>query len=210
MSEIETRREIAAQATQSVIVEAATRLFIEHGYAATSVGDIAAAAGVAVQTIYNAIGPKREVLSRVLDFAAAGDEAPRPVPDFMRVRAEGTEHARDIIRQLVAFWREGLARTAPVFGVIRQAAALDPEVAELESRRAAQRLSNYGHAAKLLADRGALRHGLSARDAAATMFAVGHPDMYRFFVLERGWTAKRWAGWAEKTLTSALLLADSA
>ena len=128
-------------------------------------GDVAREAGVAVQTIYNAVGSKRELLSRALDFAAAGDEAPTPVPVFMHERAQRKTDAREILRQLVDFWRGGLARTAPVFAVIRQAAALDPEVAELQRRRAEQRLKNYGQAAGRLAELDALRGGLSLDDA---------------------------------------------
>jgi AcrR family transcriptional regulator len=205
MGEIKTRREIAAEATQRTIVMAATRLFLERGYTATSVGNVAREAGVAVQTIYNAVGSKRELLSRVLDFAAAGGEAPTPVPVFMQARAEAVTDAREIVRQLVEFWRGGLARTAPVFGVMRQAAALDPEVAELERQRARQRLRNYGQATHLMDDLGALHPGLSADDAAATIFAVGHPDIYRFLVLEQGWQPERWVRWVEATLTAALL-----
>jgi AcrR family transcriptional regulator len=205
MGEMRNRREIAAEATQRVIVEAATRLLLENGYTGTSMGDIAREAGVAVQTIYNSIGSKRDLLSRVLDFAAAGDEAPTPVPVFMHERAKQATDAREIIGQLVAFWRGGLARSAPVFGVIRQAAALDPEVAELERQRAAQRLRNYGQAAGSFAERGALRPGLSLDEAATTIFAVGHPDIYRFLVLDQGWPPERWARWVEATLTAALL-----
>ncbi len=157
MGEMRNRREIAAAETQRVIVTAATGLFLERGYTATSVGDVAREAGVAVQTIYNAVGSKRELLSRALDFAAAGDEAPTPVPVFMHERAQRKTDAREILRQLVDFWRGGLARTAPVFAVIRQAAALDPEVAELQRRRAEQRLKNYGQAAGRLAELDALR-----------------------------------------------------
>jgi AcrR family transcriptional regulator len=205
MSEIKTRRQIAAEATQRTIVLAASRLFLERGYMATSIGAVAREAGVAVQTIYNAIGSKRELLSRVLDFAAAGEEAPTPVPVFMHERAKGETDAREVVRQLVEFWRSGLARTAPVFAVIRQAAALDPEVAALERQRAQQRLSNYRRATGLIDDLGALHPGLSAEEAAATIFAVGHPDIYRFLVLEQGWQPERWARWVEATLTAALL-----
>jgi AcrR family transcriptional regulator len=205
MSETRNRREIAAAETQRVIVTAATALFLEKGYSATSMGDVAREAGVAVQTIYNAVGSKRDLLSRALDFAAAGDEAPTPVPAFMEERAKLQTDAREIVRQLVDFWRGGLARTAPVFAVIGQAAALDPDVAGLQRQRAEQRLRNYGRAAERLSELGALRPGLSPDEAATTIFAVGHPDMYRFLVLEQGWEPERWARWAETALTAALL-----
>jgi AcrR family transcriptional regulator len=198
-----TRREIAAEATRHAIVEAAARLFQVYGYQATSVGRIAEEAGVAVQTIYNSVGSKRDVLSRVLDFAATGERAPAPA--LLREQAEKATEPRQIIDDMVEYWRGGLERTAPVFKVIRQAAALDPEVADLELQRAEQRLRNYGHAARILAERGALRHGLTEEDAAAAIFAVGHPDLYRFLVADEGWPQDRWAAWARDALEASLL-----
>ena len=198
-------RDLSAESTQRAIVETASRLFLEDGYGATSITRIAREAGVAVQTIYNSVGAKRELLSRVLDFAAAGPQAPTPVATFMRERAERTEDPREIIAGLVAFWAEGLPRTAPVFRVIREAAALDPDVAALERRRSAQRLANYGQAAGILEARGALREGLSVDDAAAVIHAVGHPDEFRFLVLDQGWPVERWAAWVRGALEAALL-----
>lgn len=205
MSKTRSRQQIAAEQTQRAIVEAAARLFIEHGYHATSIGAIAAEAGVAVQTIYNAVGAKRELLSRVLDYAAAGERAPVPVPRFMAEQAERETDPRQIIAQLVEFWSEALPRTAPMFRVIREAAAADPEAAALERGRAAQRLRNYGEAAQLLAERGGLRAGLTVDQAAATIFAIGHPDIYRALVIEGEWTGARWARWAQTALHGALV-----
>jgi AcrR family transcriptional regulator len=199
------RQQIAAEETQRAIIEAASALFAESGYHATSIGRIAAAAGVAVQTIYNSVGSKRDLLSRVLDFAAAGERAPVPVPQFMREGAEREPDPARIVAQLIEFWREALPRTAPVFRTIREAAATDPEIAALERARSAQRLANYGQAARLLADRNALRSGLSVEQAAATIFAVGHPETYRALVLDGGWTNDAWATWSHEALVASLL-----
>jgi AcrR family transcriptional regulator len=62
-------RGISAQATRGAIVSAASRLFFERGYHGTGIDDVAGAAGVAVQTIYNSVGSKRELLVQVLDYA---------------------------------------------------------------------------------------------------------------------------------------------
>jgi AcrR family transcriptional regulator len=202
---VKTRKQLAAEETQRVIIEAASRLFLEHGYHATSISRIAAEAGVAVQTIYNAVGSKRELLSRVLDFAAAGEGAPVPVSQFMRERAESEPDPRRIIAQLVEFWRGALPRTAPVFRIIREAAAADPEIAVLERGRAAQRLDNYRAAAQLLADRKALRPGITIDGAAAAIFAIGHPEIYRGLVLDGDWDDDAWANWLQATLEAALL-----
>ena len=206
MQPVKTRKQLAAEETQRVIVEAASRLFLEHGYHATSISRIAAEGGVAVQTIYNAVGSKRELLSRVLDFAAAGERAPVTVPQFMRERAESELDPRRIIAQLVEFWRGALPRTAPVFRIIREAAAADPEIAVLERGRAAQRLDNYRAAAQLLADRKALRPGITIDGAAAAIFAIGHPETYRGLVLDGDWDDDAWANWLQATLEAALLV----
>ena len=205
MATVKSRQQIAAEETQRVIVEAAGRLFVEHGYHRTSIGRIASEAGVAVQTIYNSVGSKRDVLSRVLDFAAAGERAPVPVAQFMSEQARREPDPRRIIGHLVDFWKGAVPRAAPVFRVIREAAAVDADAAELERARAGQRLRNYTMAARLLAERDALHPELTIEQAAATIFAVGHPETYRTLVLEGDWDDDRWAAWAQVTLEAALL-----
>lgn len=205
MPAVKTRQQIAKEETQRTIVEAAARLFAEHGYNATSIGLIASEAGVAVQTIYNSVGAKHEILSRVLDSAAAGERAPTPVAQFMGEQAERESDPQLIVGQLVDFWREALPRTAPVFRMIREAAAGDPAAAELERVRAAQRLRNYTQAAQILAQRGALRPELTLEQAAATIFAIGHPDTYRALVLDGGWDNESWAAWTQQALEAALI-----
>jgi hypothetical protein len=105
----------------------------------------------------------------------------------------------------VQFWRSALPRTAPVFRIIREAGAADPEIAALESGRSAQRLRNYQQAARLLADRNALRPGMTIDDAAAAIFAIGHPESYRALVLDGDWDDDDWSNWVQATLEAALL-----
>jgi hypothetical protein len=95
-----------------------------------------------------------------------------------------------------------------VFRIIREAAAVDPEIAVLERARTAQRLGNYRHAAQLLADRGALRPGMTIDGAAAAIFALGHPETYRALVLDGDWNDDAWANWLHATLEAALLGTD--
>src|SRR4029077_7824669 len=125
MGAVKTRQQIAAEETQRVIVEVAAGLFLECGYHSTSIGQIAQEAGVAVQTIYNSIGSKRDVLSRVLDFAAAGERAPSAVAQYMCEQTEREIESARIIERLVEFWQGALPRTAPVFRIIRDAAGID-------------------------------------------------------------------------------------
>lgn len=205
MGGVQSSRQASAEATRASIVAAASRLFFERGYHGAAIDDIAAEAGVAVQTIYNSIGSKRDLLSRVLDYAAAGERAPTPIAEIGDERIEGIDDPREVIASIVALFLENFERTVPVFRVIREAAASDPEVASLERRRGELRLRNLEHPARLLAELGALRLDLTVEDAAAIIFTLGHPDQYRFYVEDLRWSRERWAAWLEAALAGALL-----
>jgi AcrR family transcriptional regulator len=198
------RREQQSLVTRGEIAEAARKLMLERGYVATSIGAIAEEAGVAVQTIYNSIGNKAEVLSAVLDLTAAGSAAPSLVPAVMRERVAGARTAADVIDVLADWFPEVHLRTAAVFQVIAQAAAVDPEIAKLEQRRATQRLVNYGEAAAALRERRGLRRGLSDHEAAALIWSVGHPQVYRTLVDDVGWSQQAYRTWLGTAFTAAL------
>ncbi|HKY76480.1 MAG TPA: helix-turn-helix domain-containing protein, partial [Acidimicrobiia bacterium] len=71
------RRQAQARETQAHIADAARELFIERGWATTSIRDIAERAGVSVQTIYNAFeGGKAAIFHRVMDIVVVGDDEP--------------------------------------------------------------------------------------------------------------------------------------
>lgn len=78
----------AAQQTRQHIVRAATDLVVSGGYAGMTVAGLARAAGVAPQTVYNAVGGKAEVVKAAYDRLVAGDEEPVPMgerPEFLAV-----------------------------------------------------------------------------------------------------------------------------
>lgn len=200
------RRNAQTAATRMEIVLAARRLMLERGYISTSIGAIATEAGVAVQTIYNSIGSKAEVLTAVLELTEAGPgpDAPALVPAALRTRVAGARSAADIIRVLAAWFVEVNERNAGVFRVLGQAAAVDPDFARFEDRRATQRLHGLGDAAAALRGRHGLRSGLSDHEAAAAIWAVGHPQVYRALVQDIGWSPGAYREWLEKTLRAAL------
>lgn len=191
--------------TTAAIVSAATRLFVERGYVATTVEAIAAEAGVAVQTIYNAVGQKRDVLAAVVDAALAGDAAPRPPRETIGEQIAATTDPREVIRIAVAFWLAARGRTEDVFRVVREAAALDPEVAALERAMDLRRLDSHRQAAAEIDARGPLREGLAREEAAAAVWTLSHPFAWRLFTSELGWSPRRYAAWLEDVLAAVLL-----
>src|SRR6266496_5029942 len=69
-------RQAQARRNRAAIVVAARRLFLEHGYTATTMSTIANDAGVSVETIYKVFGKKPGVLAALFDDAVAGDDEP--------------------------------------------------------------------------------------------------------------------------------------
>lgn len=64
----EARRRLSADERRARILEAATEVFAEHGYAAASMGEIAARAGVVASVIYDHFGSKRELHIELLQL----------------------------------------------------------------------------------------------------------------------------------------------
>lgn len=172
---------------------------------ATTVEAIAAEAGVAVQTIYNAVGQKRDVLAAVVDAAVAGDAAPRTPRETIGEQIATTADAREVIQIAVGFWLGARGRTEDVFRVVREAAAVDPEVAAFERAMDMRRLESHRQAAAEIDARGPLRDGLAREDAAAAVWTLSHPVAWRLLTSELGWSPERYAAWLEDMLAAALL-----
>src|SRR3954447_23867482 len=75
------RRRAAAQRTRRAILDTATRLFVERGYVATTIADVAAAAGVALDTIYATVGRKPTLFRVLIETAISGAEEPIPAEE---------------------------------------------------------------------------------------------------------------------------------
>ena len=63
-----TRRELQAAETRRLILASARRHFAAEGYARTSLKTIAADVGVSVQTIYDSVGAKADLVRRLNDL----------------------------------------------------------------------------------------------------------------------------------------------
>lgn len=195
------RKEQAA-ATRSRIIESAAALFLERGYVATTIGSVADRSGVVVQTIYNAIGNKAAVLNAVFDATVAGASSPTPVPEFMSERMESTSDLEEAVGVLTDWLVEVNARAHGMHALIRQAAAVDADVAELERSRALRRLHNYEEAARRFRALGGLAPEVTDSQLAASIWSVGHPDAYRALVLDSAWTEARYRKWLRGALTA--------
>jgi AcrR family transcriptional regulator len=199
------KRAQKAQETRRRILEAALELFVQDGYGATNLQDVADRAAVAVQTIYFVFGNKRTLLKELVDVAIAGDDEPVATMDRpWYVDALAADTAQDMLRAYVAGTTSVLERVAPIGRVVKAAVASDPEVADLWPHDVDPRYVVQQGAAKALVGKPGARAEVSVEEAADLLYGLLSPELYLLFVRERSWPPERWERWASQTLHAQL------
>ena len=196
--------------TRRRIVAAAAELFLDQGYGTTTLDQVAARAGVAVQTVYFHFGNKATLLKEALDVAAVGDDEPVALLD--RSWLEELTDEPDPVR-VIELWtiggREILERVAPLLSVVRGTVGTDPDLAAQWDVNESQRRIAFRALADLLVDRRALRPGLTSDDAADLAFLIHSAENYIVATDTLGWTPEFWQRTTAALLVRALL-ADTA
>jgi AcrR family transcriptional regulator len=194
------RREERARARRDRIVQAAAALFLDRGYASTTVEAVASSAGVGVATVYQAFGTKAAILARALDVTIAGDDNAIPVLERDWVTAARSEVDRRRRLALVVTGAADIAvRTAPLKEVMRDAAATEPAIRELLDDDDARRLATQRSLVELAL-------GASPTDAElATFYSLVNSHSYRLAASRLGWDTVRWRDWLIDVLTQSLL-----
>ena len=202
------RRQADALERQRRIVAAATDLFIQQGFGATSINQIASAADVSAQTIFATYTSKAGVLAKAIDVAVAGDFDDVPVIERVPPLAGATP------TQLFARFAEfaGIVRAlnervAPLIRVLEQAASSDAVLGQLRSQLVdAIRTDALQWVGQLGPDR--LRPDLSEREAADVLSTTSSPAVYSIFTADAGWTPEQYERWLAAAVPRLLLAAD--
>jgi AcrR family transcriptional regulator len=187
-------REQQAEQTKRAVVQAAHDLFVANGWAATKMRDVAAAAGVALETVYSHFSSKRGLLRAVADEAAVGDDAPVALaqrPEFLAM-GHGRRSAR--IRAAARLLTTVQLRTTPVAKLLRQAAPADAEIAEMLHATRERQRRDVAAALELIVGRPPTA---AERDG---VWAVVSPEVYLLLVDESGWTPEQYDAWIEPML----------
>ena len=186
------RAERAAR-TRRQVLAAARDLLSDNGYDATTVAQIAARAGVSVDTVYSSVGRKPELVVAVIDMVLGSSDVPIPAEEREYVRAI---RAATTGRRKLGLYAESLRtlvpRTAPLLEALRRAGEADPEAARAWSMVMDRRAANMMLMAADLRATGDVRADLTDREVADIIWSTNSPD-YWLLLHSRGWTAKRYA-----------------
>jgi AcrR family transcriptional regulator len=179
--------------TRVRIERAAAELIVARGYIATTMEEIAAAAGVHVQTIYLAYGTKAALLAATAARLVAGEEDPETHPSQRRW-ARQIQAARDPRRKIelyVEYIVDVTPRIAALIDVLRATAPAEPEVAAFLAQMERGRREGPLNLLGPLAEGGELRTGLDSEAVADTVFAIVSPDTVRALITNCDWEAER-------------------
>jgi len=203
------QRQLQAELTRRKLLDAARRLFAANGYAATTLPAIAREAEVSAPTITAIFGTKAGLLTALVQLVVGGDEEPIALVDRPWWQAMLAEP--DARRQLAVFAANGRQihqRSADVAAIMQGAATADPEIAGMLHQLAEGRFRDAQTVAASLAKKGALASEVSIDQAEDIIWALGSHDLYRMFVIERGWAPQQYEQWLAASLIHALLDTD--
>lgn len=193
-------RQRQAEQTRARILACAREAFRSAGYAATTMEAIASAAHVSGKTVEAAFGSKRAILAALVDpLAAAGP------PQDLVARLRETRDPRHRLRLVAELTARVYQASTPEFELMRDAAAVAPEIAAVARQVGSRRRDNQVRLILWLQERNLLLAGLDADEATDIVWTLTSYDLYRALVTERSWPADRYQTWLAETLASQLL-----
>ncbi len=199
-------RQARTRRTRAAVVEAARNLFVERGYAATTIEAISDRSDTPQATVYRLFSSKLGILKEVLDVSVGGDDEVVAMTDRPQVRALlSHEDPKKQLAGFAALLRDLMARVGPVHRILADAARSDEDAASLLGEIARQRHEGQRRVARSLARSFALRPGLRERAAGDIIHAIASPEVYGLLVLDRGWSAERYEKWLRSILIEQLL-----
>jgi AcrR family transcriptional regulator len=195
------RRAARVAQTELRILDAARDLFLERGYLATTLADVAERADVAARTVYVRFGTKAAVFKRVVDVALVGDTAPVDLahrPGAVQSMSAATLDER--IRAFVGVSAGVIERTGELFTVAVEAEAAEPELARAaQAGREATRRHAMAFWRQARADR-LIDPALDVTWLGETTEVLIAADTWVHIRKTKSWSPRRYTRWLNTTL----------
>jgi AcrR family transcriptional regulator len=184
------------------VLTAARELFLQDGFAATTVAAVARRAGVSQETVYKYFGGKPGLVRGLHDEAMRGEGTLSPYRRSNSLRDHPDPY--EIVRGWSRLSTEVSPRVSPLLLLVRDAVVVQPRLRDLLTELDDVRHERMSENAQFLHDAGHLRQGVTARSAADLMWSVTSPEMYELLVLRRGWSLDQYADYIFHTIAGLL------
>jgi AcrR family transcriptional regulator len=191
------------------LVQAATELFVERGYAGTTLADVAERAGLAPRTVYVRFTTKSDLLQRCIGVAIAGDGDAMPVAERTWVTDTMTAPTLGARLELMAAVTATLmSRAGDLLEVAQQAAATEPDIAAAAQAGREETHRVLGQFWRRNKEDGLLPAACDLDWLAETATLLAQADTYLLLRRTTGWDIASYRDWLTRTWTR--LVASSA
>jgi AcrR family transcriptional regulator len=169
---------------------------------------VAAAAGVAAQTIYNTFATKAGLLKAAYDITLAGDAETIPLAERPDVRAlYETPDAAALLRGYARLGRELLDRVGPLMlQVTAGAAAGEADLVAHQVVTDGERLTGTTMVAQRLAALDALAPGVTVEQARDRLWTLNSVQVWHLLTGTRGWSGEEYQDWIGDAMCAATLV----
>ena len=195
--------------TEMRLVEAATELFIERGYAATTLADVADHAGLAPRTLYLRFPTKADLLQRCVGVAIAGDGDSVPIAE--RTWMTDTMTAPTLPERLALMAKvtaDLMSRSGDILDVAAQAAATEPTIAAAAQAGRVETRRILDEFWRRIDEDGMLPASRDLEWLIETATLLAHVDTFLLLRKTTQWDISSYQAWLERTWTR--LVAGSA
>ena len=179
--------------TRATVLEAASRLFAERGWAGTTLTAVAADAGTAVETLYAAFGSKSGLLIAAIDAAIVGDGESTPLEERADFARLGTGSRAVRLGAAAAIVTSALCRAVPLMGALQEAASNDEAARERLERYEFERHGTVAAGLELVLG------APPADELVDAMWAIAGPELFTKLTQQRGWPVERYEEWLTQT-----------
>jgi AcrR family transcriptional regulator len=188
--------------TEQRILAAATELFLEGGYPATTLEAVARRAQLATRTVYLRFGTKAALFKRVVDVAIVGDTEPVDVlgRDWMQAALTAPTAAERIAASAAA-GRQIMQRTGPLFAVAQQAASVEPLIAGFWQQGREQSRRVHALFWTRMAEDGLLDPAVDLAWLIDTTGILAAAETYLLVTRMVGWDLDAYERWLARTLS---------
>lgn len=177
-----------ARLNRAAVVDVAREMFIERGWVATTMSDVASAAGLTRQTVYQQFDGKLTLLDACIDLSLSdGANSPvRELPDYVKM---GEGAVEDRLAAGARWLRGAHERSAAIQYVLDEAAVVDDVAAGRLAERERTRWDEVRWASGLIL-------GSPPPDAVVdAMWMLTGRSVWLRLTRERGWTPEQWESW---------------
>jgi len=202
-----TRRQAQAGETRRQILEAAYKLFIEHGYAGATIEAIAKEAGVALKTVYAVFKNKWKILVTLLNNSSS-NSGEENIPMHESAAPKAVAQERDQRRQLQMFAQviaNNMGGAAYISEIMQVAAKTEADVNKMVQDLNKQMWQHMAVAVQQIVTNGPLQEEMDAARATDIVWTLTSPEVFLLLTRDCGWSKEKYAEWLADTLTRALL-----